>query len=102
MFFLTHAQEFKGPTWKNVVPQAQTVQFKCLRIKVKSACHGGYGTCSVGAFPLRNGFSPLSSVGRGQKGDTVPGGISMFCLSILALGPTLHSIQWVMVFFSQG
>jgi hypothetical protein len=25
MFFLTHAQKFKGPTWKNVIPQAQTV-----------------------------------------------------------------------------
>jgi hypothetical protein len=34
MFFLTHAQQFKGPTWKNVVPQAQKVWFKCCRVKV--------------------------------------------------------------------
>jgi hypothetical protein len=39
MFFLTHAQKFKGPTWKNVVPQAQTVRFKCRRVKVKMFSH---------------------------------------------------------------
>jgi hypothetical protein len=33
-FFLTHAQKFKGPTWKKVVTQTSLVQFKSRRLQI--------------------------------------------------------------------